>query len=240
MEECRAMPWLSKNDESGFELGRWGRGCNHVCLVLLVAAFGLAAPSQAAVIEVAFTGIVASVGTDLAGGPIDVGNEVSGRFSYNTPAPNTGVGNIGIYDDVVTSYNATVGGYEVAMVGSTDFRVGNDQTSIPNPFDSLIVNAVALSGPELNALSPVRLQFGLYSTDLTRVLSTDLPDVDALLRFAASDGRTNFNFLTFGSGFERQVRWNLTSFTPTVIPEPGIALLLGGGLMALSLRGRTR
>jgi hypothetical protein len=125
------------------------------------------------------------------------------------------------------------------LVGSTDFRVGNDQTSIPNPFDSLIVNANALSGQEFNGLSPVRLQFGLYSIDLSKVLSPNLPEIDGLLRFDASDGQTNFNFLTFGSGFERQVRWSFTSYTPTVIPEPGTALLLGCGLMALSIKGRS-
>jgi len=232
------MSFLSKTENYADRPGRSRRKYLLVCLSVLAAVFALAAPGQATVIQVDYTGLVASVGSELVGGSITVGDEITGRFVYNTPAPNAGSGNIGTYQDVVTSFAVSAGGYDVALVGSTDFRVGNDQASIPNPFDSLIVNAMDLSGPLLNGLSPVRLQFGLYSTDLSKVLSTALPEIDGLLRFDVSDGRTNFNFLTFGGGFERQVRWNFTSFTPTVIPEPGTALLLGGGLMALSLRAR--
>jgi len=224
--------WNERKSVSRTDSTAWARQLPIAIGVLLL----LALPAHATLIRVDFTGVVAAVGGDLAGGPIAASDAVAGHFVYDTNTPNVGGGNVGMYASV-SEHALTVGVYSITLDGTASLRIGNDQPSIPSPFDSITVNSTSVLGSDINGLSPSRFQFGLESKVLTKVLSTDVPGIAELLRFDVADGKTNFNFLAFGSG-SATVRWNLTSFTPTVVPEPTTGALLAVGLVTLGWKRR--
>jgi hypothetical protein len=216
---------------------RWTIGA-----LILAGLLAAATPAAATLIQVDFAGIVGSVGSGLAGGPINVEDAVAGSFVYDTTAVDEASDPaVGLYNAVL-SFAATVGSYVAGTIGTTTFRVNDDAPSVPSAFDSVIVNASGnVTGASINGFGPDRLQWALNSTDLTKLVSDALPDVLGLQAFAASDGNTNLNFLTFGA-LDRQVRWNLTSFSAVAVPEPatGMLLGLGLGLVAIATRRQLR
>ncbi|MCP5044565.1 MAG: PEP-CTERM sorting domain-containing protein [bacterium] len=206
--------------------------------MLAFLAFVVAtAPADAATIQVTFTGIVGIVGDGLSGGPIQVDDVVSGGFVYDTSAEDQQTPeDYGIYGDVLSygmTITTTTGNYVLTTTGNSWFRVDNDRYGQ----DTVSVYTVAgmVTGDSINGFAPSRMQWALDSPDLTLLNSDALPSILALQGFDATDGDVNLNWLTFGA-IDRQVRWDLTAFSATPVPEPSTALLLGGGLAVLAGR----
>jgi len=208
--------------------------------VLLILALLAAGPAAATLIQVDFTGSVASLPAGLSGDLVEQGDTVIGRFVYDADVAdvNGEDPNRGLYLDAVQSFSVSMGGtFSVSMTSPTTFAVLNDVPLGP-PRDALLVNAhqsttQQLEGAPINGLVPVRMQWGpSTATDLTRVLSDAIPGVDDLLRFLPGDGMTNFNFVSFEGGDD--IRWTQDTITAQVIPEPSTAMLLGLGLAGLA------
>ena len=212
-------------------------------LAILAGSLAAALPAEALMVQVDFQGTVASVGADVAG-TFAVDDPVSGSVSYDTTvADSNPASDEGSYLPAVVSFDAMVGSYAISLTGSGGFNrvlVRDDFNQVGGPVDSFFADVRDnLSGAQVNGLDPFRLQFALSSDDTSILSSAALPLPAELLGFAASDGGSNLNFLSFGTGQPHGfVRWDLTQFT--AVPEPSTALLLGGGLLVVaSLRRRS-
>jgi hypothetical protein len=205
--------------------------------------------AMGATITIEFTGIASIVATTLRDGSIDVGSSVSGSVSFSTnPGPNTypnpGIGRYEYIDDQtpISSFDITIGSYSAAITtGSPPVPSGHRiEVRDDYPFvlqDGLFV-AANVTGDSINGLTPQSVQFALVSTDLSRLSDIGIPSVDEIEGFLVSEGTESSNFLSFGGA--DTIRWNLTGFDVSIIPEPSTALLLSFGLAALGLSRRHR
>ena len=217
--------------------------------VLFSIILVVSSPAMGATITIEFTGIASIVAANLRDGPIDVGSSVSGSVSFSTnPGPNTypnpGLGRYEYIDDEtpISSFDITIGGYSAAIATGSPPIPSEHQIEVRDDYpyvlqDGLFV-AANVAGDSINGLTPQSVQFALVSTDLSRIAGIEIPSVGEIESFLASEGTESSNFLSFGGA--DTIRWNLSWFGVSIVPEPSTALLLSFGLVALGLSMRRR
>lgn len=200
-------------------------------------------------ITIDFTGTVSILPTALRDGSTAVGSSVSGSISFATDPgsntyPNPGVGRYEYVDDQIpiSSFDITLGGNSYEMTIGAPPYPASHQIEVRDDYPFVLQDALFLTanvtGDSINGLMPQFAQFGLASTDLSRLSGIDVPSADEILSFLVSEGTQATNFLSFGGA--DTIRWSLSSFAVVVIPEPSTGLLIGFGLMASGLFMRQR
>lgn len=225
-------------------------------VALVAAAIFISQSSRATLITVSFSGQVEFVSGVAVGGPFDVGDPVTGQFSYQTAGavPRTMTLSEATYDPgVIQSFEVQIGDYLAIGAPQLLFpqnRVSVESQALSGPSAGLFRDQVtfrtSVASPAVNGVDPSRLQFFIENVGPTKILpSVDLPSVDSWLALTVALPQVatgpSVNHLIFGdNGAVDRVDWTVTSYS--VVPEPGMALLVGLGMVALGVcrsgRGR--
>ncbi len=213
----------------------------------LRAAFGtvfllFASVSQAAVIQVDYTGSVTALGILLEGDGVSLGDTVVGSFTYDSDASS---------GDSLSAFSISIGGVFNATMGGTDsdwFSVSNDQSP---GFDGFNTGTTNIISDTLNGYSAALMQFGAGRYNINGQLWDDtlLPDLADWANITLADMSTlDWRWMDFGLATNNfsddQIRWDVSSFEVTglsdkPLPEPPIMLLMLMGLFYL-VAGRKR
>jgi len=197
--------------------------------------------SQAAIIQVDFEGSITDLGGHLQGDVVDLGELVSGSFSYDT----AGIG--------ISSFSIAIDSFSANVTDSGFFTVQNDQQngSATLPADGFVLGAYgsSVTSTELNGYTAGgpggRLQFGIRRENVDGQLWDDLllPDMTDWANITLADiNAPDWHILDFGLStnnfWDDQIRWDVSSFTvsdTSSVPEPSTIILLGAGLVGLRL-----
>lgn len=214
----------------------------------------LSLPSVAGIVTVNFEGTIHTVGDSVSGDGVNVGDGVSGTFSYDTAASDLdSSADRGFYFG--DGFSLTLGGTHTASASSSTVRTQNDQQngSATNPADGMTVFATPDSGFTLNGRAVEQYQFGLRRDIVTvgQLWADDLlPDLTDWNNITLADVNApdwHWMALTFDSAedtttFDRQIRWDIDSFSVTEsgVPEPATVALLALGLCAIAWGRRRR
>ncbi len=193
-------------------------------LSLAFALFSLTAHS--APITVNYQGTVTSLGVLLEGDGVSIGSTVFGEFTYDADIA-----------EPLFSFNINIGTFSSSLSagGSRYFNVQNDQMngSATLPADGFTLGGeVTTSG--LNGYTDAGQQFGILRDNVDGQLWNDtlLPDLSDWSNITLADiNRPDWPWLDFGvaglSNFrDDQIRWDVSSFSVTAVPEASPFALL--------------
>ena len=213
-------------------------------IFLFLAALLIPLTVNATIITGDYTGTVTALGDWLSGDGVDIGNEVTGSFTYDSDLGQT---------DSLSAFSVSIGsGFSASMDdgGSSWFRVNND--SYANPADGFTVGTSATSDL-LNGYTADVMQFGVFRYNFQGQLWDDslLPDLVDWGNITLADiNRADWRWMDFGASssedphYVDQIRWDVQSFsydaTDSVnsIPEPSTIILLAAGLLGLRMSSR--
>ena len=194
--------------------------------------------ANATVINVGFTGTINNVGSDVTGF-VSLGDSMSGLFSYDTDT------------DLALSFSITLGGVTLTSSGQT-INVQNDQQngSSTNPADGMTIYGSLLPGDlTVNNYAAQAFQFGLRR-DIVTVgqlwNDTETPGLDDWANITLDDiNAPGWHWLSFdvpGASTSDDIRWEVTGYTASSssVPEPLTVVLLGTGLLVISVVRRAR
>ena len=213
-------------------------------LLLLLAILFSPLTINAGIITINYTGSVTSLGYELSGDVVSLGDNVFGSFTYDSDFGST---------DSLSAFSISLGGsFTANMNGSSDyFTVQNDQQngSATLPADGLVVGSGFTSTP-LNGYTSGYMQFGLLKNNADGQLWNDtlLPDLADWSNITLADiNKPDWHWIDFGlTGTENfwddQIRWDVSSFTvnEASIPEPSSIFLMTAGLFGLGVMSRRR
>lgn len=226
-----------------------------VASLLTGALIALSLPAWAGIVTVNFEGTIHTVGDSVSGDGVDVGDGVSGTFSYDTAATDLSASDPGRGFYIGGSFSLTLDGLYTASASSSTVRTQDDEQngSATNPADGMTVFATPDSSFTLNGRAVEGFQFGLRRDVVTvgQLWADDLlPDLTDWNNVTLADVNApdwHWMRLTFDSAedssiFDSQVRWDIDSFavTETGVPEPATIALLAFGLGAIGYGRRRR
>jgi hypothetical protein len=183
-------------------------------------------PAVAGLVTFNFTGAVSHVSTPLFPA-LKAGQTLTGSFTYDTSiADSNGSGNIGRYNDAVTSMNVNLGSF-AGTLGSESPGNNNFVRIVNSSTDTFDVRA-PLTGSLVGSYEPLYFRVTLKDPSGTVFGDTSLPTTAPSLSSFATD-RFRIVFEN-GSGIAK-VRGSLTALT--AVPLPPAVILFGAGLIAL-------
>jgi hypothetical protein len=205
-------------------------------LVGAIALFS-SVTSFAQIITVNYAGSVTDLGSMLAGDSVVVGDTVVGSFTYDSNLSAT---------SALSSFSISLGSSFTATASSGTFNVQNDQQngSATLPADGLTLGS-NFTSTGLNGHTTGYMQFGLRKQNVDGQLwyDTALPDLTdwaniSLADLNAPDWHWMDFELTTSPFWDDQIRWDIDSFSVNPVSEPTMSILIGMGLVGLSLRKR--
>ncbi len=214
-------------------------------IVLLVGTLLLGyRPVEASTIQIDLVGAVTSVDPALAG-TFSVNDAIAVSLQYDSLTPDSiPDASTGGYYSAVTSVQATIGGYSITGSGalggvfisnsfSDEFRASSNVTGAQvNGYDHISGTGffVTLRGPST-----------VFASDALPT-SLNLADFSLQKQFRLDFRDLSCGPATGGPCETAQVLGTFTTLTAadTTVPEPGTLLLVGGGLLASSIRKRVR
>jgi hypothetical protein len=198
----------------------------------------LAAPSQASIVNIDFTGTVLTA-TGVTSSQFAAGDSVSGSLVYDDAG---GVDQFpgelrGLYaPPPILSHIVQIGSYTAIgdpLASNAEIWVQDDLATMP-VLDSYVFRTGA-TGDSVGGAAPVLLQFSILTLGTDRS-GDPIPTAAEILSFHFLTPQFT-QFLLFGPpGTPNRVDWRAD--TISVTPEPGTALLVGFGLAVLAGRAR--
>lgn len=225
-----------------------------VSLSLLLVSFS----SHSAPITVSFEGTITDLGVLLEGDGVSLNDTITGQFTYDdtvfssssTQSLTTG-GTLTQYTDVLFSFDLNIGTFSSNLIGSSNFFVQNDAQ---NGSATLHADGFTTSGSAtstgLNGFTNTSQQFGLRRENVGGQLWNDtlLPSLSDWASITLADiNAPDWRILSFDIGStpsssfrDNQIRWDVTSFTVTSVPEASSLSLLFLSFISLILARRKR
>lgn len=210
---------------------------------LLIAAALIFAPAVAAAeqITVDFAGWVHTVSGSAVGGPVGVGDPVTGRVVYERSGgvdllpSDPGIGRYA--ESHILSFDLTAGAYSATadQLGALGYVKVERRDDIG--LDGVLFRT-GVSGASVNGVAPYAMQFALREHSPPLLPDIDLPSADDLRLLAPMLPAEAFNFVVFGGPGTDRFDWTVTSYVVT--PEPGAGALVAAGLLALARGARRR
>ena len=202
-----------------------------------------------------FTGEIGAfsfTGGASATGDIDIGDSVSGSFTYDGSIVPDGFTSA---TDIISNFSITVGGISYTATGTGPGALHDDYAS--GPFapvaDAFSADSGSLIGPNQGGLPPLRAQFSLRAESNLNILQAGIsPTLADFQQFIVdNESNTNTNFIAFGINpvslnSSMTARFNLTDVTvstadPAVpLSAPATLPLMAAGLGLLGFMGRRR
>ena len=235
-----------------------GKGQTRVRYLLAAAVVAFTPFAANAVpLNFTFTGEIETfsfTGGASATGDIDVGDSVSGSFSYDgsiVPIPN----GIVFADDTISNFNITVDGFSYTATGTSQARLDDDHMagfSAPER-DYFRASSGLLIGPNQGGLPPLFAQFSLLTGSNLNIFQAGIsPTLADFQQFIAdNESGIGTNFIVFAaepffSSPRTIARFNLTEVTvstadPAVpLSAPATLPLMAAGLGLLGFIARRR
>ena len=189
-----------------------------------------ATPAGAATITVTFTGSVTFVSPQIASGPFEAGDAISGSFQIDSATPDGEADPTeGSYEGAVSSLTFSFGGYAGTGAGENELHMRDGEGFV---VDNFFVQS-AFAGSDVAGFPPQLFHFDLGDVENTVFTSDAVP---ASLDLADFEVRGLFIGFLDGSSVHA-VNGTITAFTYTV-PEPGALGMLALGSWLLAGRRR--
>ncbi len=211
--------------------------------VLLIGASALlfSSVSQSAIIQVDYEGSVTDLGSLLSGSTVSLNDSVQGSFTYDSDLSSS---------DSLLSFSISLGSiFTASSTGSSYFNVQNDQQngSATQPADGFTVGSGFASTP-LNGYTTGSMQFGVLKDNADGQLWNDtlLPDLSDWTNISLADINNpdwhwmDFGVSTTGNFRDDQIRWDISSFNVSPVPEPSVLTLMALGLAGIGFFARRK
>ncbi len=211
--------------------------------VLLIGASALlfSSVSQSAIIQVDYEGSVTDLGSLLSGSTVSLNDSVQGSFTYDSDLSSS---------DSLLSFSISLGSiFTASSTGSSYFNVQNDQQngSATQLADGFTVGSGFASTP-LNGYTTGSMQFGVLKDNADGQLWNDtlLPDLSDWTNISLADINNpdwhwmDFGVSTTGNFRDDQIRWDISSFNVSPVPEPSVLALMALGLAGIGFFARRK
>ncbi len=211
--------------------------------ILLIGASALlfSSVSQSAIIQVDYEGSVTDLGSLLSGSTVSLNDSVQGSFTYDSDLSSS---------DSLLSFSISLGSiFTASSTGSSYFNVQNDQQngSATQPADGFTVGSGFASTP-LNGYTTGSMQFGVLKDNADGQLWNDtlLPDLSDWTNISLADINNpdwhwmDFGVSTTGNFRDDQIRWDISSFNVSPVPEPSVLTLMALGLAGIGFFARRK
>ena len=211
--------------------------------ILLIGASALlfSSVSQSAIIQVDYEGSVTDLGSLLSGSTVSLNDSVQGSFTYDSDLSSS---------DSLLSFSISLGSIFTAnSTASSYFNVQNDQQngSATQPADGFTVGSGFASTP-LNGYTTGSMQFGVLKDNADGQLWNDtlLPDLSDWTNISLADINNpdwhwmDFGVSTTGNFRDDQIRWDISSFNVSPVPEPSVLTLMALGLAGIGFFARRK
>jgi len=210
---------------------------------LLVGASALlfSSASLSAIIQVDYEGSVTDLGSLLSGSTVSLNDSVQGSFTYDSDLSSS---------DSLLSFSISLGSnFTANSTGSSYFNVQNDQQngSATQPADGFTVGS-GFASTSLNGYTTGGMQFGVLKDNADGQLWSDtlLPDLSDWANISLADiNNPDWHWMDFGAPTtgnfrDDQIRWDISSFKVSPVPEPSTLALMALGLAGIGFFARRK
>jgi hypothetical protein len=218
--------------------------------ILIATIIGMTFPATtfATPITINFTGQISSIGIDLQGGGVNIGDTINGHFTYETIGNNDSWGwtdDYGVYQ--VSSFEVSFGSsFQVSSNGVRDTLKTQDDMqngSATKPADALTVrsgrdNLGDITSDLLNGYHAFNFQVGLrLENEIDQLWDDDfLPDLNDWETIRQADlGAPDWGWMNF-TDTGSKIRFS-TEYS-VAVPEPSVIALFATGLFGIGFARR--
>ena len=181
------------------------------------------------------------LGSLLSGSTVSLNDSVQGSFTYDSDLSSS---------DSLLSFSISLGSnFTANSTGSSYFNVQNDQQngSATQPADGFTVGS-GFASTSLNGYTTGGMQFGVLKDNADGQLWSDtlLPDLSDWANISLADiNNPDWHWMDFGAPTtgnfrDDQIRWDISSFKVSPVPEPSTLALMALGLAGIGFFARRK